>query len=52
MKKQNQDNKKLSLKKVQLIKISSMKTIIGGNGNFGRDNDPTDPTIRETIGQQ
>ncbi|WP_185117649.1 hypothetical protein [Chryseobacterium sp. PMSZPI] len=50
MKKQNQDKKKLSFKKLQLIKINSMKTINGGNGN--NFNDPTDPTIRETIGQQ
>lgn len=45
MKKQNEDKKKLSLKKLQLMKLSDMKTINGGNGvDAGFDvQDPIDP---------
>ncbi|WP_164463277.1 hypothetical protein [Chryseobacterium sp. G0201] len=56
MKKQNKDKKKLSLKKLQIIKISDMKTIKGGSINqvlnFNGGDDPTDPTVHQTMGQQ
>jgi|GEM_PF-2827578 len=57
MKKQKQDKKKLSLKKVQMMKMSDLKKITGGGNNnqilnfIGAD-DPTDPTIHQTMGQQ
>jgi hypothetical protein len=55
MKKENNGQKKLSLKKVQLMKINEMKTINGGYGGFesqlglnGNDDDPLTP-IRQTV---
>lgn len=52
MKKENQTEKKLSLKKLQMIKISNMKTIYGGSVNtLGFDandvNDGPDKTIKD-----
>lgn len=45
MKKSNEVQKKLSLKKMQLMKVSEMKTINGGslqmNFNTGGDEPPT-----------
>ncbi|MFN4363044.1 hypothetical protein [Chryseobacterium hispalense] len=54
MKKQKQKEKQLSLKKVQIMKISDLKKITGGNSNqnFIGNGDPTDPTIRQTMGQK
>ncbi|WP_223560331.1 hypothetical protein [Chryseobacterium lathyri] len=49
MKKQNHD-KKLSLKKVQVMKLSNMKKINGGSGfqqDFYEDQDPTTPPIQQ-----
>lgn len=49
MKKENKKQNKLSLKKVQLLKINEMKTIKGGNGyelNDGQE--PTAP-VKVTI---
>ncbi|UCA58270.1 hypothetical protein KB553_14550 [Chryseobacterium rhizoplanae] len=56
MKKQIKKEKKLSLNKVRLMKITEMKTISGGSGaqaglNFNGDDDHN-PTIRQTMGQQ
>ncbi|MCJ7935735.1 MAG: hypothetical protein MUW56_19435 [Chryseobacterium sp.] len=54
MKKENKGQKKLSLKKVQIMKINDMRTINGGNGYQqpvgleGNDDDPQTP-IRQTI---
>ncbi len=56
MKKQVKKEKKLSLNKVHLMKITDMKTINGGSGaqaGFNLDgNDDQHPTIRQTMGQQ
>lgn len=54
MKKQKQKEKQLSLKKVQIMKISDLKKITGGNSNqnFIGNGDPTDPTIHQTMGQK
>lgn len=45
MKKTNKQEKKLSLKKLQMMKISEMKTVYGGNQvmnlNTGGDEPPT-----------
>ncbi|SDQ29285.1 hypothetical protein SAMN05421664_1008 [Chryseobacterium soldanellicola] len=53
MKKQNQDKKKLSLKKTPLMKLNNMKTITGGGGiqagfNVGGNDDPL-PTPFQTA---
>lgn len=54
MKKQNQSEKKLSLKKVQLMKLNAMKTITGGGGNqaginMNGNDDPNLPTPFQTA---
>lgn len=53
MKKQNQDKKKLSLKKTQLLKLNEMKTIHGGGNQAGGDingnDDPNVPSIFRTA---
>ncbi|WP_184873939.1 MULTISPECIES: hypothetical protein [unclassified Chryseobacterium] len=52
MKKENKEQKKLSLKKVQLMKINNLRAINGGSGNqiidLGDNDDPQTP-IRNTI---
>lgn len=52
MKKENKFQKKLSLKKVQLMKINEMITIQGGNGyqqlNFNDEQEPT-PPVKATV---
>lgn len=50
MKKENKGQKKLSLKKVQLMKLNEMKTINGGNGtqvafDVQDPNDPNTPRL-------
>ena len=53
MKKQNQDKKKLSLKKTQLMKLNDMKIITGGGGGiqagFNVGNDDPLPTPFQTA---
>ncbi|MDR6545833.1 hypothetical protein J2810_001881 [Chryseobacterium rhizosphaerae] len=50
MKKQNQDKKKLSLKKTQLMKLNEMKTITGGiQAGFNVGNDDPLPTPFQTA---
>ncbi len=44
MKRTTKPDKKLSLKKLQLIKISNMKTIKGGNNQLNINGDDEPPT--------
>ena len=44
-KKEIGQEKKLSLKKVQIMKISEMKTINGGNNQLGKDNSDDPGTL-------
>lgn len=37
MKEKNQNQKKLSLKKIQLTKLNNLNSIVGGNYNGGND---------------